>query len=144
MIDLFNNLLCQLLIEQIDELTNEAHICFQQPNADWRTCVANLTVGRHPASALSIYLADLRENCKLRLNERVCTVANRVVIEEPALTRFDCHYLINAWGPAAVSSAVEPTLDIHALLYQVPAVLFRHAPLTPSRVYPIGSAALNA
>jgi hypothetical protein len=144
MIDLFDNLLRQLLIEQIAELTDEIQVRFQPPNADWRTFISNLTVGGQPANALNIYLAELRENRKLRSNERIRTVANGVVSEEPAPARLDCHYLISAWSPALVSPAVEPTLDEHALLSQVTAVLFRHAPFNPSRVYPAGSAALNA
>jgi hypothetical protein len=116
---------------------------FQPPNADWRTSVTNLTVGGQPANALNVYLTDLRENRKLRSNERIRSVENGAVSEGPVPARLDCHYLISAWSPAAMSPAVEPTLDEHALLYQVAAVLFRHAPFNPSRVYPAGSAALN-
>ena len=144
MIHLLDNLLRQLFIEQIAELTDEAQVRFQPPDADWRTFVANLTVGGQPANALNIYLVDLRENRKLRSNERVRSVENGIVSEEPAPARLDCHYLISAWSPATVSPAVEPTLDEHALLYQAAAVLFRHASFNPSRVYPAGSAALNA
>jgi hypothetical protein len=144
MIQLLDNLLRQLFIEQVAELTDETQVRFQPPNADWRTFVANLTVGGNPANALNVYLADLRENRKLRSNERVRSVENGIVSDEPAPARLDCHYLISAWSPALVSPAVEPTLDEHALLYQTAAVLFRHTPLNPSRIYPAGSAALNA
>lgn len=144
MIDLFDNLLRQVLIEQIGELADEAQIRFQPPDTDWRTYVSNLTVGGQPANALNIYLADLRENRKLRSNERVRSVENGIVSEEPAPARIDCHYLISAWSPAAVSPTIEPTLDEHALLYQVAAVLFQQGAFNPSRVYPAGSAALNA
>jgi hypothetical protein len=144
MIALLDNLIRQLLIEQIGELSDEAQIRFQPPDADWRTYVSNLTVGGNPANALNIYLVDLRENRKLRSNERVRSVENGVVSEEPAPARLDCHYLISSWSPATASPAVEPTIDEHALLYQAAAVLFQHAPFNPSRVYPAGSAALNA
>jgi hypothetical protein len=143
-IDLLDNLLRSLLLEQIAELTNEAQVRFQPPDADWRTFVANLTVDSQPANALNIYLVDLRENRKLRSNERVRSVVDGIVSEEPAPARLDCHYLISAWSPATVSPAVEPTLDEHALLYQAAAVLVRNGPFNPSRVYPAGSAALNA
>lgn len=144
MIDLFDNLLRQLLIEHIGELTDEAQIRFQPPDADWRTYVSNLTVGGNPANALNVYLVDLRENRRLRSNERTRSVENGFVSEEPAPARMDCHYLISAWSPATVSPLIEPTLDEHALLYQASAVLFQQAPFNPSRVYPAGSAALNA
>jgi uncharacterized protein DUF4255/carboxypeptidase family protein len=144
MIDLLNNLIRQVLIEQIAEFTDEAQIRFQPPDADWRTYVSNLTVGGNPANALNIYLVDLRENRRLRSNERTRSVENGVVSEEPAPARLDCHYLISAWSPATVSPLIEPTLDEHALLYQASAVLFQQAPFNPSRVYPAGSAALNA
>jgi hypothetical protein len=144
MIDLLDNLMRQLLIEQIVELTSEAQVRFQPPDTDWRTYVSTLNVGGNPANALNIYLADLRENRKLRSNERVHSIENGIVSEEPAPARLDCHYLISAWSPATVSPLIEPTLDEHALLYQAVAVLMQHAPFNPSRVYPAGSAALNA
>jgi hypothetical protein len=143
-LDLFDNLLRQLLIDEIAELTDEAQVRFQPPDGDWRTYVANLTVGGQPANALNVYLADLRENRKLRSNERVRSIENGVVTEEPAPARLDCHYLVSSWSPAGVSPAVEPTLDEHALLYRAAGALFRAAPFNPSRVYPAGSAALNA
>lgn len=144
MIDLFDNLLRQLLIEQVADLTDEAQVRFQPPDADWRTYVSNLVVGGNPANALNLYLIDLRENRKLRSNERVRSVENGIVTEEPAPARLDCHYLISAWSPANATPAVDPTLDEHALLYQAAAALFRNAPFNPSRVYPEGSVALNA
>ena len=144
MIDLFDNLLRQLLIDQIPQLTDEAQVRFQPPDADWRTYVTNLTVLGNPANAINIYLADVRENRKLRSNGRTRTFDNGFVNEEPDPARIDCHYLISAWSPATATPAVEPTLDEHALLYQATATLFQHSPFNPSRVYPIGSAALNA
>lgn len=134
----------QLLIDQIAELTDESQIQFQPPDATWRTFVSTLTVGGNPANALNIYLFDLRENRKLRSNERIRSVQNGIVSEEPAPARLDCHYFISAWSPAQVSPLVEPTLDEHALLYQTTAVLTRNGPFNPSRVYPNGSLPLNA
>jgi hypothetical protein len=144
MIDLLDNLIRELLIEQITELIDETQVRFQPPDQDWRTFVSNLTVGGNPVNALNVYLVDLRENRQLRSNERLRTFANGVVNEEPAPARVDCHYLVSAWSPATVSPAIEPTLDEHALLYQTVAVLMQHSPFNPSRVYPVGSAALNA
>lgn len=144
MIDLFENLLRQLLIEEVAELTDEAQVRFQPPDADWRAYVSNLVIGTNPVNALNVYLADMRENRKLRSNERARTIENGVINEEPTPARLDCHYLISAWSPAAPSPSVEPTLDEQALLYQVAAVLMQRGSLNPSRIYPAGSAALNA
>ena len=144
MIQLLDNLLRQILIEQVSDLTDEAQVRFQPPDADWRTYVSNLVVGGNPANALNIYLVDLRENRKLRSNERIRSVENGIVSEEPAPSRLDCHYLISAWSPAAPGPAVEPALDEHALLYQAVAALMRNAPLNPVSVYPAGSLPLNA
>jgi hypothetical protein len=144
MINLLDNLMRQLLIEQIAELIDDTQILFQPPDQDWRTYVSNLTVGGNPVNALNIYLTDLRENRRLRSNERVRTFADGIATDEPAPARVDCHYLISAWSPAVPAPAVEPTLDEHALLYQSIAVLMQHSPFNPSRVLPTGSAALNA
>ncbi|MFY9608513.1 MAG: Pvc16 family protein [Blastocatellia bacterium] len=144
MIDLLDNLLRQILMDQIAEITDEAQVRFQPPDQDWRTYVSNLVIAANPANAVNVYLADVRENRQLRSNERVRTVANGFVNEEPAPVRMDLHYLISAWSPATVSPAIEPTLDEHALLYQSIAALVHSEPFNPSRVYPAGSAALNA
>jgi hypothetical protein len=139
MITHLNNLLRHLLLSQIDELTAEAQVRFQPPDDDWRTFVGNL-----PQTALNLYLVDLRENRKLRSNARVRSTENGQVSEQPAPMRLDCHYLITAWSPAQATDALEPTMDEHALLYEVIAVLNHNAPLNPSRIYPAGSAALDA
>ena len=144
MIDLLDNLIRQLLIEQVADVIDETQVRFQPPDQDWRTFVSNLTVGGNPVNALNVYLVDLRENRRLRSNERVRNFENGVVTEDPAPARVDCHYLVSAWSPAAVSPAIEPTLDEHALLYQTAAVLMQHAPFNPSRVFPAGSVPLNA
>lgn len=144
MIHLLDNLLRQILIEQAADLTDEAQVRFQPPDLNWRTYVTNLVVGGNSASALNIYLLDLRENRKLRSNERVRSVENGVASEEPAPVRLDCHYVISAWSPAAPAAGVEPTLDEHMLLYQAAAVLIRNASLNPARVYPADSLPLNA
>jgi hypothetical protein len=130
MIDHFNNLLRHLFMAQIDEITEEPQVRFQPPDEDWRGYVAGLT-----QNALNVYLVDLRENRKLRSNERMRQVQNGVVSETPAPRRMDCHYLITAWSPAVVTAAVEPALDEQALLYQVTAVLMNNEPLIPRQVY---------
>ncbi|MFQ6029015.1 MAG: Pvc16 family protein [Dehalococcoidia bacterium] len=138
MIDHLDNLLRHLFMTQIAGLTDETRVRFQPPDEAWRTEVTNLQ-----QTALNIYLADLRENRKLRSNERVRSIENSIVSEEPAPARVDCHYLITAWSPAIVTPTIEPTLDEHILLYQVLATLMNNMPLNPSRIYPPDSPLLD-
>lgn len=135
MIDHLDNLLRQLLISRIDEITDEAQVRFQPPDDAWRTYVANLTVAGQPANALNVYLADVRENRILRSNERVRTFANGMVTDMPKPRQIDCHYLISAWSPATVTATVEPSIDEHALLYKAVGALMTSEPLVPRRVY---------
>src|SRR5437868_3946550 len=144
MIDLLDNLLRRILVDGIAQITDESQVRFQPPDQDWRTYVNNLVVLGNPANSINVYLADLRENRKLRSNERVRTVDHGIISEQQAPVRIDLHYLISAWSPAAVSPAIEPTLDEHALLYQTISALVDAQPFIPSRVYAAGSAALNA
>lgn len=130
MIDYIDNILRHLFLAQITGLTDESQVRFQPPDEDWRNYVANLT-----AYALNIYLVDLRDNRKLRSNERVRSIENGIVSETPAPRRIDCHYLITAWSPAVASAAVEPTVDEHALLAEVTHVLTVNEPMVPRRVY---------
>jgi hypothetical protein len=138
MLDLFDNLLREVLVAAIPGLT-PSRVGFQPPNGDWRNFVSG-----QQGNLLNMYLFDLRENRKLRTNERERTVTDGLATDEPAPLRMDCHYLISAWSPIAVTQAVEPTVDEHALLYRVAAVLSRQASLIPAQVYPAGSPELNA
>lgn len=136
MIDHLDNLLRQLFVSEIDEITQgDTQVRCQPPDDDWRTFVANLTVAGQPANALNVYLVDLRENRKLRSNERARTVNGTAIHEEQAPRRVDCHYLISAWSPAPNTVAVEPAIDEHLLLYKAIAALTRHDSLVPRRVY---------
>ena len=131
MIHHLNNLLRHLLLTHVADLTTEAQIRFRPPDEDWRTEVLNLQ-----QMALNIYLTDLRENRKLRSNQRERVGINgRNILEQPAPARVNCHYLITAWSPTIPGPAVEPTSDEHALLYDVMAVLF-NTPIIPTQIYP--------
>jgi hypothetical protein len=130
MIDHLDNLLRHLFIAQIDEINDESQVRFQPPDADWRTYVSGLE-----RNTLNVYLMDLRENRKLRSNERIREVANDTVTEAPAPRRMDCHYLITAWSPATVTPTIEPTVEEHALLYKTIAVLVNNEPLIPQKIY---------
>jgi len=108
----------------------DGQVAFQPPDdADW---TSHLT-GLGPRKALNVYLVDLRENRKLRSNERVRAVENGVVVEDPAPARLDCHYLISAWSPA--SEGQGKTGEEHQLLHEVVAVLMNGQPLVPRRVF---------
>lgn len=130
MINYLDNLLRHLFMTDIAELTDEPQIRFQPPDEDWRNYVSGLE-----GNALNIYLADLRENRKLRSNERVHENQNSIINQTPAPRRIDCHYLITGWSPAQPGPSVEPTPDEHALLYQVTHVLMNHDPLIPREIY---------
>ena len=70
MIDYLDNILRDLLLGRVIGITDESQVRFQPPDDDWRTYVANLTVGGEPANALNVYLLELRENRRLRSNEQ--------------------------------------------------------------------------
>jgi hypothetical protein len=131
MIHHVDNLLRHLFINQVTNITREDQVRFQPPDQEWRTVVSNLGV----RNALNVYLLEMRENRKLRTNERIREIENGVATDTPAPRRVDCHYLITAWSPATVTTAVEPTLDEHQLLYDVTAVLINHESLVPRQVY---------
>ena len=89
--------------------------------------------GLSPRRALNVYLTELRENRKLRSNERTRSVVGGVISEEAAPMRVDCHYLITAWSPAEESAG--RTQDEHELLGEVLAVLATASPLVPRRIF---------
>src|SRR5687768_10312129 len=86
-------------------------VAFRPPNDDWVKDLKSLQL-----NAFNVYLVDLRENRKLRSNERVRTAPeNGTVYTQPAPARMDCHYLISAWSPTEfLTPSVEPILDEHA------------------------------
>jgi len=130
MIDHLDLLLQKLLRNRIGTLTTDAHVRFQPPDADWRTFVSTLT-----GMALNLYLADLRENRRLRSNERERHTVGLDVFETPPPRRVDCHYLITAWSPASASPIFDPTPDEHALLAEAARVLGEHDELDPVAIY---------
>ncbi len=131
MLTLVDVLIRDLLINGVGVLTSDAQVRFQPPDGTLRIDVVNLN-----QMALCLYLADLRENRKLRSNERSRTLDNGYVFTERAPDRIDCHYLISAWSPTQPAPGVEPTLEEHQLLYDTAATLILGAPLNPSRLYP--------
>lgn len=130
MLKLLDLLIRDLLVGELVALTDDAQVRFQPPDTTLRTDVANLN-----QVALDVYLTELRENRKLRSNERLRSVDDGFVYVEATPLRLDCHYLMTAWSPVQAGPGVEPTLDEHALLYEAVTALVLRAPLNPSRVY---------
>jgi hypothetical protein len=134
-LDFLDTLLRRLFIKQVSGITDAAQVRFRAPDHDWRTYVSGLNVGGHPAPALNVYLVDLRENRRLRSNERARVIDRGVPIDTPAPRWADCHYLITAWSPATEHGDVEPLLAEHRLLYDVTAALMRFQPLMPAVIF---------
>lgn len=131
MIYQLDDLFRRLFRARVGAITGDDQVGFDPPDAQWRTHVG--TLGVRPG--LNVYLADLRENRKLRSNARTRVYGNGWVQEVPAPPRVDCHFLISAWSPASATPQVEPAQDEHDLLYDVTVALMDAAPLNPSRVY---------
>jgi hypothetical protein len=145
MIHLLDILMRDVFLEKVDQLSDSAQVGFQPPDESWRNYVSGLTIrSGQPSNALNVYLVELRENRKLRSNERIRRIENGVVTEKPIPDRIDCHYLISAWSPATVTPLIESTLDEHALLYDIAGVLFRTKSFNPNSVYPANSTPLNS
>jgi hypothetical protein len=138
MIPELDAMLRTLMVREIP-LAADDQVSFRPPDDDWRTEVSNMQ-----QLALNLYLVDLRENRKLRSNERV-RVGEEFgqVIYQQAPARVDCHYLITAWSPVQPGPALEPTVDEHRLLYQAMAVLMNNLPLNPIRIYGAGDPILG-
>lgn len=132
-----DRLIREVLVAQIAAITSAAQVRFQPPDSAFRTEVVNMN-----ALALNVFLVELRENRKLRSNERLRTLDAGTLFTEQAPERMDCVYLISAWSPAQPGPGVEPTIDEHALLYEAVAVLTIEGNLNPTRVYAPGAADL--
>jgi hypothetical protein len=140
MIDHLDALLHRLFRHSIPGITSDAQVRFQPPDQDWRQLVGTITdAAGNPANALNVYLADLRENRKLRSNERERTVVGQDIFETPPPRRVDCHYLISAWSPVTVTVGIDPTLDEHALLAEAARVLGAHDELDPVAIYALSN-----
>ncbi|MBS0559290.1 MAG: DUF4255 domain-containing protein [Proteobacteria bacterium] len=111
MIDYLDRMIAQLIHDRVDPTL---FVGFQPPDDDWRT---KAIPGN--ANAVNVFLLELRENRRLRSNERMRSTMNGDIFEQPAARRVDCHYLITAWSPASVTPQVDPTFDEHALLYAI-------------------------
>jgi len=136
MIRLLDTLLRDALANLPPDITSVNQIRFQAPDEDMRNFVRNSL--KRPA--LDVFLADVRDNRKLRTNDVARRVQNGDVFAEPPPDRIDCHYLITAWRPELPGPASDPTPDEHHLLFSAVAALLRLGPLNPARFYGQGSA----
>ncbi|MCA9620775.1 MAG: DUF4255 domain-containing protein [Myxococcales bacterium] len=96
-------MLRHLLRARVGKISDDAQVRFEPPDDDWKTYVANLTVGGSAALAVNVFLVELRENRELRSNERTRELDNGLVTETKAPRRVNCHYWITAWSPASSS-----------------------------------------
>jgi hypothetical protein len=136
MLNLLDVLLRDVLLGGgITGLTQPQQVRFQPPDATLRNDVVNLAL-----PALCVYLVDLRENRRLRSNERIPAFTNGDMGADPAPPRVDCHFLISAWSAVQPNPGVEPLLEEHLLLYQAAAVLMQAGEIGPGRNYLPGSA----
>ena len=136
MLDLLDVLIRDVLLAAgIPNLAQPLQVRFQPPDATLRTDVTNLGL-----PALCVYLVDLRENRRLRSNERIPRPMNGDMSFEPAPPRVDCHFLISAWSAVQPAAGVEPLMEEHLLLYQATAALMQAGEMGPARQYLPGTA----
>jgi hypothetical protein len=134
-IDHLDTLLFRLFRWKVAELTGNGQVRFQPPDDAWRTQVPNIAdANGNPANSLNVYLVDLRENRRLRSNERERTYIGPDVYETPPARRVDCHYLISAWSPVQATPGIDPTFDEHALLAEAARVLGQRDALDPAEI----------
>jgi hypothetical protein len=122
----------ELLIRRVTRLGPGAvssQIGFQPPASNWSSTGSPL--------ALNVYLVDLREDRRLRSNDRSPRSVNGSVVQELAPMRLDRHYLISAWSQDTDLS--ERARTEHELLSEVVAVLANTPVLIPRSVYPPGA-----
>src|SRR5262245_54895174 len=119
-------------------LAGADQVSFQPPDGTFRADVPN-----HPPAMLDVYLVDLRENRRLRSNERVSRLLNGSVQLDLAPDRIDCHYLISAWTATQPAAGLDPALEEHALLYEATDSISARAPFNPSRFYAVGDPLLG-
>jgi hypothetical protein len=104
----------------------ECYIGFEIPDSVWVTKIKTLDDGQF---ALNIYLYDVRENKKLRTNERARRRnSDGTVTDEPLPARVDCFYLVTAWKPQPTDLAIPQwgvAVEEHHLLSRVLQTLLR-------------------
>ncbi|TWW08651.1 hypothetical protein E3A20_22180, partial [Planctomyces bekefii] len=129
MLPLFTKLLKDFLVRQT--IAPADRVTLGPPD---RAFVGALPQGQ----TVSIYLADIRENRKLRSNERAREPfkagSDKTVIESLYPAWVDAHYIITAWD-TSIDQSIR-ALKEHQLLADVSQSLLVGDPFTPREVYP--------
>lgn len=87
---------------------------------------------------LNVFLVDVRENRKLRRNEKISAGSSASEQTAWASARLDCHFLTTARVKNDTNHDPEKdTLEESHLLYQAAAALLRHAPLNLRAIFRI-------
>jgi hypothetical protein len=131
-VDAIDATLEELLLRRVKRLGQgaaSALVTFRPPEWNWAQSLGS-------ALALSVYLVELRENRRLRSNERSPRSVNGSVVDQLAPMRVDRHYLISAWS--ADTDPSERARAEHALLWDVVAVFANTPVLVPRSVFPPG------
>ena len=105
MIDHLDTLLHRLFRNSIAELTSDAQVRFQPPDEDWRASGAD--DHRRRRQSRPIRSTSTSPTCARTASCAATSASARWsvsdVFETPPPRRVDCHYLISAWSPVAVS-----------------------------------------
>ena len=123
MIDELDDGLRELLIRELPIKNNEVDIAFDQPKRDWSARLSRPTI--------NLYLHDIRENVKLRREQRPYELERRPnsVVQQRQPMRVDLHYLVTTWATAPE--------DEHRLLARTLMTLMRY-PEFPGDLLPEG------
>jgi hypothetical protein len=123
MIDELDDALRDLLIRELPVKNNEVDIAFDQPKRDWSARLSRPTI--------NLYLHDIRENVKLRREQRPYELerSSKAVVQQRQPMRVDLHYLLTTWAAAPE--------DEHRLLARALMTLMRY-PEFPGDLLPEG------
>lgn len=135
MINVLDHLIRKLLIDKVDDLTDDLQVRFEAPGPDWTAYLSDQSSAGNPLLGVNCYPVELRENATLRSNEMLESERAGVLVREPAPMRIDVHYLVTAWDSAAMSETIEPGLAEQKLLYDVLATLVLATPLNATRIW---------
>ena len=123
MIDELDEGLRELMIRELPIKNHEVDIAFDQPKRDWSARLSRPTI--------NLYLHDIRENVKLRREQRPYELErnSKAVVQQRQPMRVDLHYLLTTWAAAPE--------DEHRLLARVLMTLMRY-PEFPGDLLPEG------
>lgn len=127
MLRLFTELLQDFLIRQIVPANR---VFVDPPDRDFVRTLPR------PGQSVNVYLADIRENRKLRTNERQRKLHDNGTITESLFPSWiDAHYLISVWDPSTNPGDRQRPLREQQVMSKISAALLAGDPLTPAEVY---------